>query len=178
MKTNHLKLYLSGGRPSDAIEAIQDEIIKKNVKDLEAVKDPEALLAERVALRTKKEALQAQIKRMKTTNTKSNKQRDQMLSQWSMFLAGVLELSRKHGIDFEAIPSHATGRTFITQIQNASPEYFVTVEKMRIPQLRTDALFDEEKLQLFEVETKQEILEDIIKRKSKAMKELFSSDQE
>ncbi len=178
MKTEHLKLYLSGGRPSDAIEAISDAIIEKNVKALEAVKDPEALLAERVALRTKKEALQAQIKRMKTSNTKINKQREQMLSQWSMFLAGVVELSRKHGIDFEAVPNTAIGRTFITKLQNANPESFVQVEKMRIPQIRTDALLDEEKIKLFEIETRQEILEDIIKRKSKAMKELFNSDKE
>ena len=176
MKTDHLKLYLSGGRPSDAIEAIADAIIEKNVKDLEAVKDPEALLAERVALRTKKEALQANIKRIKNTNTKTNKQREQMLSQWSMFLTGVVELSRKHGIDFEEVPSTAIGRTFITKLQNSRPETFVQVEKMRIPQIRTDALFDEEKIKLFEIETKQEILEDIIKRKHKAMKELFDND--
>lgn len=178
MKPNHFKLHLSHGRPSDAVEAISDAIIEKTKNDLESIKDPEALLAERVALRTKKEALQAQIKRMKTSNTKINKQREQMLSQWSMFLAGVVELSRKHGIDFEAVPNTAIGRTFITKLQNAKPEYFVTVENMRIPQIRTDALLDEERIKLFEIETRQEILEDIIKRKSKAMKELFNSDKE
>ncbi len=178
MKPNHFKLHLSHGRPSDAVEAISDAIIEKTKNDLESIKDPEALLAERKALRSKKEALQANIKRMKTGNTKTNKQREQMLSQWAMFLAGVVELSRKHGIDFEAVPSIAVGRTFITKLQNSRPETFVQVEKMRIPQIRTDALLDDEKIQLFEIEVKQELLEGIISRKHTAMKELFSNDSE
>jgi predicted nuclease with TOPRIM domain len=178
MKTDHLKLYLSGGRPSDAIEAIQDKIIEQSIKDLESIKDPEELLAERKALRSKKEALQANIKRIKATNTKINKQREKMLSQWSMFLTGVIELSRKHGIDFEAVPNTATGRTFITKLQNSRPETFVQVEKMRIPQIRTDALLDDEKVKLFEIEVKQEQLEEIISKKSKALKALFDNDLE
>lgn len=178
MKTGNLKLYLSGGRPSDAIEAIEEKIIEQSAKALESIADPESLLLMRKTLRSKKEALLAIIKRTKTGNTKTNKQREQMLSQWSMFLTGVLELSRKHGIDFEAVPSTAVGRTFITKLQNARPETFVQVEKMRIPQIRTDALLDDEKIQLFEIEVKQEQLEEIISKKAKAMKELFSNDSE
>ncbi len=178
MKTNHLKLHLSHGRPEDAVEAIQDKVIADVQENLEAIQDPEDLLSKRKTLRTKREQLQATIKRQKTTITKSNKQRDAMLAQWSSFIVGVAELSRKHGIDFEAIPSTAIGRTFITKIQNARPDNFVQVEGLRIPQKRTDAILDDDLIKLFEVEATQDMLEDIIKRKATAMKELFSSDQE
>ncbi len=179
MKTDHLKLYLSEGRPSDAVESIQDGIITTVQESLEAIKDPEDLLTKRKALRTKREQLQATIKRQKTTITKSNKQRTAMLAQWSSFIIGYAELARKHGIDFETFPAHLThGKTFRAMIQNISPDSFVTVEGLRIPQKRTDAILDDDKIKLFEVEATQDMLEGIINRKATAMKELFSSDQE
>lgn len=179
MKTEHLKLYLSGGRPEDAVQSIQDEIIEQTTKQLESTKDPEDLLRERKTLRTQQEQLQAQIKRQKTAITKSNKQREQMLAQWSSFVIGYAELARKHGIDFESFPQHLThGKTFREQIQNIKPDSFVMVEGKRIPSNKTDAILDDDKIKLFEVEAKQVLLEDIIHRKHKAMKELFSSDLE
>ena len=179
MKTNHLKLYLSKGRPQDVTEAIQDKIIADVQESLEAIKDPEDLLIKRKGLRTKREQLQTTIKRQKTTITKTNKQRDTMLAQWSSFIIGYAELARKHGIDFETFPAHLTyGKTFGAMIQNISPDTFVTVEGLRIPQQRTDTLLDDDKIKLFEVEATQDMLEEIIARKSKAMKELFSHDQE
>ena len=179
MKTDHLKLYLSKGRPEDATEAIQNQVISDVQESLEAIKDPEDLLSKRKALRATKEQLQATIKRHKTTITKSNKQRDAMLSQWSSFIIGYGELARKHGIDFESFPSHLThGKTFGEMIQNIRPDTFVTVEGLRIPSKRTEDILDDDKIKLFEVEATQEMLEDIIKKKAKAMKELFSSDQE
>jgi len=178
MKTNHFKLRLSEGRPDDATEAIQEKIIEQAQKELEGITDPERLLEQRQALRDKKEMLQAQIKRMKTQNTKTNKQREAMFHQWDMFKAGVLELARKHGIDFKQLPNTAIGRTFISKIQNSNPEHFVTVEGKRIPQKRVDVLFDEELIRLFEVEVRQQLLEDIIAKKSRALKALFDSDRE
>ncbi len=179
MKTEHLKLYLSEGRPLDAVQAEQDKVIKEVQESLESIQDPETLLTERKALRTQKEQLQATIKRQKTTITKSNKQRDAMLTQWKSFIIGVSELSRKHGIDFETFPAHLThGKTFIQKLQNINPDSFATVEGLRIPSPKTDAILDDDLIKLFEVEAKQELLEDIIKRKASAMKELFSSDQE
>ena len=179
MKTDHLKLYLSEGRPQDATEAIQNKVISDVQESLEAIKDPEDLLSKRKALRTKREQLQATIKRQKTTITKSNKKRDAMLAQWSSFKVAHAELARKHGIDFETFPAHlAVGRTFNQKLQNINPDTFVTVEGLRIPQKRTDATLDDDKIKLFEVEATQDMLEEIIARKSKAMKELFSSDQE
>ncbi|NOR56495.1 MAG: hypothetical protein GQ531_09830 [Sulfurovum sp.] len=179
MKTDHLKLYLSEGRPLDATEAIQNKVISDVQESLESIKDPEDLLSKRKALRSKKEQLQATIKRQKTTISKSNKQRDAMLAQWLAFKTAYAEFSRKHGIDFEAFPAHLThGKTFGEMIQNISPDTFVTVEGLRIPQKRTDATLDDDKIKLFEVEATQDMLEDIIKRKATAMKELFSSDQE
>ena len=179
MKTEHLKLYLSKGRPLDATEAIQDKVIADVQESLEDIKDPEALLLKRKALRTQRELLQATIKRQKTAITKSNKKRDAMLAQWSSFIMGYAELARKHGIDFEQFPAHlAVGRTFNQKIQNINPDTFVTVEGLRIPQKRTDAILDDDLIKLFEIEATQNMLEDIINRKATAMKELFSSDQE
>ena len=179
MKTEHLKLYLSKGRPQDAIEAIQEKILVDAQKSLEGVKDPETLLAERKTLRIQKEQLQAHIKRQKTAIRKSNKERDFMLTQWKSFIIGYAELARKYGIDFEQFPAHlATGRTFNQKLQNINPDSFVTVEGLRIPQQRTDAILDNDKIKLFEFEAKQELLENIIKRKASAMKELFSKDPE
>ena len=179
MKTDHLKLYLSKGRPQDATEAIQDKVIADVQKSLEAIKDPEDLLSKRKVLREKREQLQGTLKRQKTNITKSNKQRTAMLAQWSSFIVGYAELARKHGIDFQTFPAHLThGRTFKEMIQNINPDSFVQVEGLRIPSNRTDATLDDDKIKLFEVETTQEMLEDIIKRKATAMKELFSSDQE
>lgn len=179
MKTEHLKLYLSEGRPQDATEAIQDKIISDVQERLESIKDPEDLLSKRKVLRSKREQLQATIKKQKTTITKSNKQRDGMLAQWSSFKMAYAELARKHGIDFETFLAHlAVGRTFNQKIQNINLDTFVTVEGLRIPQKRTDAVLDDDLIKLFEVEATQQLLEDIIKRKATAMKELFSSDQE
>ena len=179
MKTDHLKLYLSEGRLQDATEAIRNQVISDVQESLEAIKDPEDLLSKRKALRTKREQLQATIKRQKTTITKSNKKRDTMLAQWSSFIIGYAELARKHGIDFEQFPAHLThGKTFGAMIQNIRPDTFVTVEGLRIPQQRTEAILDDDKIKLFEVEATQDILEGIINRKATAMKELFSSDQE
>jgi len=179
MKTDHLKLYLSKGRPQDATEAIQNKVISEVEESLEAIRDPEDLLAKRKALRTKREQLQATIKRKKTAITKSNKQRDEMLTKWNSFVYDYGELSRKHGIDFEEFPSHIThGKGFIEKIQNIRPDSFVTVEGLRIPSPKDDAVLDDDKIKLFEVEAKQQLLEDIIKRKSTALKELFSSDLE
>ncbi len=102
-----------------------------------------------------------------------------MLSQWSLFIISYVELARKHGIDFEIFPAHlAVGKTFNQKLQNINPDSFATVEGLRIPQKRTDAILDDDLIRLFEVEAKQELLEDIIKRKASAMKELFSSDPE
>ena len=178
MNLKHFELTLSEGRPSDAVKAISDSIIAKTEKELEGITDPEALLKERKALREKREALQAQIKTIKSKSTKTNKQREAMLAQWEGFKTGVIELARKHGIDFEQLPRTAVGRTFVAKIQNANPEHFVTVEGERIPQIRTDALLDDEKIRLFEIEVKQELLENIIARKSKALKALFDTDPE
>ncbi len=179
MKTNHLKLYLSKGRPQDATEAIQDGIIANVQESLEAIRDPEDLLTKRNVLKASKEQLQASIKRQKTTITKSNKQRDTMLAQWSSFIIGYGELARKHGIDFDSFPAHlAVGRSFNQKLQNIKPDTFVQVEGVRIPAPRNDATLDDDLIKLFEVEATQQLLEDIIKRKATAMKELFSSDQE
>ncbi len=179
MKTDHLKLYLSKGRPQDTTEAIQDGIIATVQESLEAIRDPEDLLTKRNVLRTSKEQLQANITRKKTTITKNNKQRDTMLAQWSSFKVAYAELTKKHGIDFESFPAHlATGRTFNQKLQNINPDTFVTVEGLRIPQKKTDAILDDELIKLFEVEATQDMLEGIIERKATAMKELFSSDQE
>ncbi len=179
MKTDHLKLYLSEGRPSDAVESIQDGIITTVQESLESIKDPEDLLSKRKALRTKREQLQATIKRQKTAITKSNKKRDAMLAQWSSFIVAYGELARKHGINFKTFPSHlATGTTFNQMIQNINPDSFVEVEGLQIPQKRTDAVLDDDRIKLFEIETTQDMLEGVIKRKATAMKELFSNDQE
>ncbi len=179
MKTDHLKLYLSEGRPLDAVQSIQDQITTDAKQGLESIQDPETLLSHRKTLRTQKEALEATIKRMKTTNTKTNKQRSAMIAQWDSFVAGVAELSRKHGIDFEQFPSHLTsGKTFVQMLQNIRPDTFAKVEGLRIPQKRTDNLLDDKKIELFEIEAKSVILEEIIKKKSTALKALFDNDLE
>lgn len=179
MKTEHLKLYLSEGRAEDATESIQNQIITDAKQTLEGIQDPEILLAERKTLRTAKESLEATIKRMKTSNTKTNKQREAMVVQWDSFVTGVAELSRKHGIDFETFPAHLThGNGFIQRLQNIKPDTFVMVENLRIPSKRTDALFDDKKIELFEVDAKSIILEEIIKKKATALKEMFSEDLE
>lgn len=179
MKIEHLKLHLSEGRPLDAVDSIQNKIILDAKESLEGIQDPESLLTERKILRSKKESIQAHIKKHKTSNTKSNKERDLMLKQWKLFVASVLELSEKHNIDFEQFPSYlASGKTFIQQLQNIRPDSFVKVKGLSIPQKRTEASLDDKIVELFEVEVKQELLEEIIKKKAKAMKELFSSDLE
>ncbi len=178
MKTDHLKLYLSKGRPQDATEAIKNKIILDVEESLEAIKDPEDLLSKRKALRAKREQLQASIKKQKTTITKSNKKREAMLAQWSSFIVAYGELARKHGIDFKEFPEYlAVGRTFNEKLQNIKPDSFVTVDGLRIPSPKTDAVLDDDLIKLFEVEATQQLLEDIIRRKATAMKELFSSDQ-
>jgi len=179
MKTDHLKLFLSKGRPPVAVEAIQNKIILEAKDSLEAIKDPEALLAKRKGLRVKQEQLKANIKRQKTTIANSNKQRDAMLAQWTSFKTAYGELARKHGINFEKFPAHlATGRTFNEQLQSINPDSFVTVEGLRIPLPKDDSTLDEDLIKLFEVESAQKQLEEIIARKATAMKELFSSDKE
>lgn len=174
-----MKLHLSHGRPEDAVQAIQDSAIEQAEKSLESITDPEALLNLRKSLRSEQESLESHIKKQKARFTKSNKSRDSMLIQWKGFQLAVLEASRKHGIDFDTFPAHLThGIGFIQKLQNIQPDSFATVEGLRIPQKRDESLLDDKKIELFEVQARQELLERIITRKHIAMKELFNSDVE
>ena len=179
MKIEHLELTLSDGRPLDAVEAIQDEIVQRVTAIMEAIQDPEELLKMRKTLRAEVTGHEQHIKQMKTSTTKQNKKREQALSQWSGFVTGVVELIRKHGIDFKEFPTHLThGATFAQRLQNVRPDTFVTIEGLRIPNKRTDSLLDDDRVKLFESLVKTEVLEQIIQRKATAMKELFSNDPE
>ena len=178
METKHFQLYLDD-RPSDAVESISDSIKEKVERELESITDPESLLQVRKELRSKKEALQAEMKRTKTAISRSNKQREEMLKSWEQFREGILQLAKKYKIDFERMPDTVAGRSFISKLQNMQqPEPFISVAGKRIPQKRTDSLLDDSRIQLFEVQVKSELLEEIIARKATAMKELFSSDPE
>ncbi len=178
-KATQIKLYLSESRPLDAVQAIEDTIIFEAKESLNGITDVEILLQERRALRADKESLEGSIKRLEATYAKSNKQREAYIKKWDGFVSDVVKSSKKHGIDFDEFPSYVTfGKSFIEKLQNIKPDSFAKVDGLRLPQQRPDSLLDDKKIELFRVDARSAILEEIIARKHKAHRELFSQDAE
>ena len=165
-------------RPSDALEAIAKQIEDRAVKSLESTKDPEDLLKERKALRAQHESLQAKIKQKEAKDKKALTLRNKQLKKWEAFLSEMKEISLKYGIDINHYPTHAAGSSFIERLQNAQPDRLATVDGNPIQPYPNRSRLDQDYEDLFEIETKQEHLEQIIARKGQALKELFSQDAE
>ncbi len=178
-KATQIQLYLSDSRPADAVESIQDTIISEAKESLEGIVDVEKLLQERRALRDQKESIEANLKRLDASYEKSNKLRDANIKKWDSFVSDVVKSSKKHKIDFDEFPSYLSfGKGFVKQLQNIQPDSFAKVDGLRIPQQRPDSLLDDTKIELFKVDARSAILEEIIQRKHLAHKELFSQDLE
>ena len=179
MKTDHFKLSLSEGRAEDATEAVRDEIVKRATESMESIKDPELLLEMRQTLRLEISRAEDRLKKMKTSNTKTNKKRDVALKNWKEFSIAMSKLIQKHELDFREIPIQLSyGATFSEKLLNINPDSWVQFQGVGIPPKRSDGLLDDDRTTLFESMVKSEVLEQIIQRKSKVMKELFSADAE
>ena len=178
-KPEHMKLYLSHGRPADAVEAIQDDIVGTIEKELNGIIDPEVLLSMRKGLRDEIDSQESKIERLKASYVKSNKKREANVKKWEKFTADVAELMRKYGIDLPSgVESHLThGRTYSERLLNSRPD-IATYDGSRLPQKRDDGLLDDDKILLFRMRAKAELLQAMIGKKAMALKELFNDDLE
>lgn len=89
------------------------------------------------------------------------------------------KLLQKHKLDFREIPIGLSyGANFGEKLLNINPDSWVQFQGSRIPPKRIDGLLDDDRTTLFEAMVKSEVLEQIIQRKSKVMRELFSADAE
>lgn len=179
MDTKFLKLYLSESRPLDAVESIQDDIIRTTEKELQGIIDPEALLQMRKGLRDEITTQESKIKRLKTSYTKSNKKRDASVKKWNEFVKEVSELLTKYKIDLpDGVPIiHTHGRTYAEKLQN-SKAGIATFDGLKLPQQKPDQLLDDDRILLFRLQAKAEILQEMIGKKASALKELFNDDLE
>ncbi|UFH60469.1 hypothetical protein [Sulfurovum mangrovi] len=175
LKIDHFELILSEGRTVESVKYMKDEIIKRSVKELEDIQDPEELLRLRKQYREDISSKETFIKQQKARFTKNNKQRDKDLATWNEFTSEFSELCRKHGVSFDSVPIHlGYGRTFAEKLSTIKPDSFVSIDNQRIPQKKSDSILDDDLKVLFEARVRADLLEQIIERKHKAMKELFS----
>ncbi len=178
-QVKHLKLYLSHGRPEDAVEAIQDDIVSTIEKELNGIIDPELLLSMRKGLRDELTSQESKIKRLKASYAKSNKVREANVKKWDKFTVEVAELMRKYAIDLpDGVEPHLThGRTYSERLLNSRPD-IGTYAGQRLPQKRDDGLLDDDRILLFRMQAKAELLQAMIGKKAAALKELFNDDLE
>lgn len=73
MKIEHFELHLSEGRAEDATKAVQSQIVQRATESMESIKDPEMLLEMRQTLRLEISTVEARLKKMKASNTQTNK---------------------------------------------------------------------------------------------------------
>ncbi len=178
-KATQIQLYLSDSRPEDAVESIQNHILQESKRELEGIIDPEALLSMRKTIRSEIDLQESRIKKLKTAHTKSNKARQSNVKKWNDFVVEISEIMAKYEIDLpDGVPVHFThGKMFIEKLKNSRPD-IGTYAGLRLPQKRDDSLIDDDRIILFRSQAKMALLQEIIERKSKAMKHLFDNDAE